>query len=85
MEIQDIVVEAKKEIESFREKHPDGVVVIRWATATGKSKLSILLSGFFDTEIISADSRQIFRYMNIWTDKVPDDILKKIPHHQIKI
>lgn len=29
MEIQDIVVEAKKEIESFREKHPDGVVVIR--------------------------------------------------------
>lgn len=85
MEIQDIVVEAKKEIESFREKHPDGVVVIRWATATGKSKLSILLSGFFDTEIISADSRQIFRYMNIWTDKVPDDILKKIPHHQINI
>jgi len=29
MEIADIVLEAKKEIESFREKHPDGVVIIR--------------------------------------------------------
>lgn len=29
MEIQDIVQEAKSEIESFREKHPDGVVIIR--------------------------------------------------------
>ncbi len=85
MEIADIVSEAKKEIESFREKNPEGVVIIRWATATGKSKLSLLLAEYFDTEIISADSRQIFRYMNIWTDKVPDEILKKIPHHQINI
>lgn len=29
MEISDIVLEAKSEIESFRKKHPDGVVVIR--------------------------------------------------------
>lgn len=29
MEIEDIVVEAKHEIESFRKKHPDGVVIIR--------------------------------------------------------
>lgn len=29
MEIEDIVEEAKQEIESFRSKHPDGVVVIR--------------------------------------------------------
>lgn len=85
MEIEDIVEEAKQEIESFRSKHPDGVVVIRWATATGKSKLSILLSKYFDEEVISADSRQIFRYMNIGTDKVPDDILQKISHHQINI
>lgn len=85
MEIQDIVQEAKEEIESFHQKHPDGVVVIRWATATGKSKLSILLSEYFDTEIISADSRQIFRNMNIGTDKVPQEILQKIPHHQINI
>jgi len=85
MEISDIVLEAKQEIESFRKKNPDGIVVIWWATATGKSKLSILLSQYFDIEIISADSRQIFRYMNIGTDKVSDEILQKIPHHQINI
>lgn len=85
MEIQDIVQEAKREIESFRKKHPDGVVIIRWATATGKSKLSVLLSEYFDIEVISADSRQIFRYMDIWTDKIPADILQRIPHHQINI
>ena len=85
MEIADIILEAKKEVEMFREKNPDGVVIIRWATATGKSKLSIELSKYFDEEIISADSRQIFRYMNIGTDKVSDEILEKIPHHQINI
>jgi len=85
MEVQDIVEEVKEDIQAFRKKNPEGVVIIWWATATGKSKLSILLSKYFDTEIISADSRQIFRYMNIGTDKVPDDILKKIPHHQINI
>jgi tRNA dimethylallyltransferase len=36
-------------------------------------------------EIISADSRQIFRYMDIGTDTVPSAIRKKIPHHQIDI
>ena len=85
MEITDIVPEARQEIEDFRSKHPDGVVIIRWATATGKSNLSILLSQYFDEEIISADSRQIFRYMNIGTDKVSEEVVKKIPHHQINI
>jgi len=41
------------------------------------------LSEFFDVEIISADSRQIFKYMDIGTDKVPLKIRKRIPHHQI--
>jgi len=85
MEIEDIVQEVKQEIESFRSKHPDGVVIIWWATATGKSKLSVLLSEYFDEEIISADSRQIFRYMDIGTDKISQDILQRIPHHQINI
>jgi tRNA dimethylallyltransferase len=44
-----------------------------------------MLSEFFDTEIISADSRQIFRYMNIGTDKVSQEIRDRIPHHQIDI
>lgn len=85
MEIQDIVNDVKNEIKIFYKDNPDWIIIIRWATATWKSKLSILLSEFFDIEIISADSRQVFNYMDIWTDKVQSEILKKIPHHQINI
>ena len=85
MEIQEILDQAKQKIIDFRTKYPNGVVIIRWATATGKSRLSVMLSQFFDTEIISADSRQIFRYMDIGTDKVSQEIRDRIPHHQIDI
>lgn len=85
MEIEDILKEAKILISDFRKEHSDWIVIIRWATATGKSKLSVLLSEFFDTEIISADSRQIFKYMDIGTDKVSNEIRQRIPHHQIDI
>jgi len=85
MEVENILIEANQGIKNFRKKNPDWIVIIRWATATGKSKLSILLSDFFDVEIISADSRQIFKYMDIGTDKVSKEIRSKIVHHQIDI
>ncbi len=85
MKFEDIVLWSKELIEQFKEKNPNGIVVIWWATATGKSKLSVELANFFDIEIISSDSRQIFKKMNIGTDKVWEEILNKIPHHQINI
>jgi tRNA dimethylallyltransferase len=85
MEIENILSEAKAEIEQFLENNQKGTVIIRGATATGKSKLSVLLSEYFSTEIISADSRQIFRKMDIGTDKISKEIRAKIPHHQIDI
>ena len=85
MEIEDILLEAKDCCQSFLERFSDWTIIIRWATATWKSKLSLLLSDFFPTEIISADSRQIFRWMDIWTDKLPLIYRESIPHHQIDI
>jgi len=85
MKFEDIVLWSKELIEQFREENPNGIMVVWWATATGKSKLSVELANFFDMEIISSDSRQIFKKMDIGTDKVSKDILKKIPHHQINI
>jgi len=85
MEIEDILLDAKDCCIGFLDKNLDWTIIIWWATATWKSKLSLLLSDFFDVELISADSRQIFRWMDIWTDKVPSQWREKIPHHQIDI
>lgn len=85
MKFEDIVLWSKLEIENFRKENPNWIVIIRWATATGKSKLSVELAKFFDVEIISSDSRQIFKKMDIWTDKISEEMLEKIPHHQINI
>lgn len=77
-------------IQNFKQQYHNGIVVFWWATATGKSGLSIQIAREYakdslQTDIISADSRQIFRYMDIGTDKVPANIFKEIPHHQIDI
>ena len=85
MEVNDILLDVKESCDCFFDSFKDWTVIIRWATATWKSKLSLLLSDFFSIEIISADSRQIFRGMDIWTDKVPLEWREKIPHHQIDI
>ena len=79
MDFSSILEDAKKTINSFKENNPDWVVVIWWATATWKSRLSVELSQFFPMEVISSDS------MDIWTDKISSEIRAKIPHHQIDI
>ncbi|MDD3262887.1 MAG: tRNA (adenosine(37)-N6)-dimethylallyltransferase MiaA [Candidatus Absconditabacteria bacterium] len=84
-EIEDKYTDILQDVSAFWNKNPNGILVIRGATATGKSKLSILLAKDIPSEIISADSRQIFRHMNIGTDKVPLEIRNQIPHYQIDI
>lgn len=85
MEIEDILPKAKEYCEKFLNNNKDWTIIIWGATATWKSKLSLLLSDFFSVELISSDSRQIFRKMDIWTDKVTKERREKISHHQIDI
>lgn len=61
------------------------IIIICGPTAVGKTELSIKLAKKFPLEIISADSRQIYRFMNIGTAKPKPDILAEIPHHLIDI
>lgn len=49
----------------------------------GKTELSLQLAGYFKTEIISADSRQIFKELEIGTAKPSADELSRAPHHFI--
>ena len=54
-------------------------------TAVGKTALSLLIAEKRAVEIISADSRQIYRYMDIGTAKVSSEVRRQIPHHFIDI
>ncbi len=61
------------------------VPVILGPTAVGKTRLSLLLAERLPLEVISADSRQIYKYMDIGTAKAPLQMREKIPHHFIDI
>ncbi len=59
------------------------LVCIGGPTACGKTAMSILLAKEIDGEIISADSMQIYRYMDIGTAKVTKEEAEGIPHYLI--
>ena len=61
------------------------VIVIVGPTAVGKTKLSVELALRLNGEIISGDSMQIYREMDIGTAKVTHEEMKGIPHHLIDI
>lgn len=61
------------------------VLILVGPTGSGKTSLSVDIASALGAEIISADSRQIFRYMDIVTAKPDRDQLSKIPHHFIDI
>ena len=61
------------------------VPIIVGPTAIGKTYLSMLLAEKIPSEIISADSRQIYKYMDIGTAKVDKELQKKVAHHMIDI
>ena len=59
------------------------VIAIIGPTAVGKTALSIQLAQHFGCEIISSDSRQMFRHMDIGTAKPSLEEMAGIPHHMI--
>jgi len=60
-------------------------IVIIGATASGKSALAAELCKRFDGEVISADSMQVYRRMDIGTAKPTADELAAVRHHLIDI
>ena len=67
------------------QRGPVRLLVIVGPTAVGKSALAIRLAQEFEGEIISADSRQIYRYMDIGTAKVTPEERASVPHHLIDV
>ena len=62
-----------------------GLVILTGPTAVGKSELSVSLAGQIGGEIISADSMQVYRHMDIGSAKIMPDQMGGIPHHLIDV
>ncbi len=60
---------------------PPPVIVILGPTASGKSELALAVAKKIDAEIISADSRQIYRELDIGTAKPSPEALQEVAHH----
>jgi len=60
------------------------LIIITGPTASGKTDLAVTLAEHFGTEIISADSRQIFKEMRIGTAVPDDEVLHRVKHHFIQ-
>ena len=61
------------------------IVVILGPTASGKTELAIKLAKKFDGEIVSADSRQVYKGLDIGTAKPTKKEMKGIPHHLLDV
>lgn len=57
------------------------VLIIVGPTSSGKSALAVSLAQKFNGEVVSADSRQVYRGLNIGTGKITKREMKGIPHH----
>ena len=60
-------------------------VVLAGPTAVGKTKMSIRLAKAIGGEIISADSMQVYRHMDIGSAKIRPEEMEGVPHHLIDV
>lgn len=63
---------------------PKSLIILLGPTGVGKTELSLKIAGYFNTEIISCDSRQIFKEMTIGTAVPDSESLAQIAHHFIQ-
>lgn len=69
----------------MQEEGKKPLIVLTGPTAVGKTSLSVALARAVDGEIISADSMQVYRGMDIGTAKITAQQMQGIPHHLIDI
>ena len=60
-------------------------IALTGPTTSGKTQLSCALARILEVEIISMDSRQVYKGMDIGTDKVSDDVREQVPHHALDL
>lgn len=63
----------------------DKIICIAGPTASGKTALAVALAKELNAEVVSCDSMQIYRYMDIGTAKPNADEMQGIPHHMLDV
>jgi len=81
----DIIETVKDFLQESKQLKMTPLLVILGPTASGKTGLSIRLAKKFDGEIISADSRQVYKYMDIGTAKIRNKEMEGIKHYMLDI
>ncbi len=61
------------------------ILVVVGPTASGKSDLAVQLAEKFNGEVVSADSRQVYRGLDIGTGKITEAEMRTIPHHLLSV
>ena len=61
------------------------LIVVLGTTACGKSGLGVELAKRFGGEIVSADSRQVYRGLDLGTGKVTEGEMEGVPHHMLDV
>ena len=61
------------------------ITIILGQTATGKSDLAIKIAKRFNGEVISADSRQVYKGLDIGSGKIMEKEMRGVPHHLINV
>lgn len=79
------ILPLEKKIKEFQSYKPKKVVLIAGPTACGKTSLSLLLAEMLKGEVVSADSMQVYKGMDIGTAKVTPEEQARVPHHLIDI
>jgi tRNA dimethylallyltransferase len=74
-----------QKLKTFLKTAKKPLIVILGPTASGKTALSLKIAKEINGEIISTDSRQIYRGLEIGSDALPEDQQEGIPHHMIGI
>ena len=64
---------------------PPKILVINGPTASGKTRLAVELALRRNGEVVSADSMQIYRRMDIGTAKPTEEEMRRVPHHMIDV
>ena len=61
------------------------LIILTGPTASGKTALSVALAKRIGGEIISADSMQVYRHMDVGSAKVTEEEMDGVPHHLINV